>query len=307
MSPSRRHPVLWYTRRNAIVQGPFPAGLITRYIVLGRITETDELSQDLVTWKPLAELPELIPDFLHENHAAAQHRLEATRRWENERTRDDRRRERVEISEERRSIRDRRMKADTDQPRALQQEDFSEWLVRARRHRFLSAAIAAGILIVVVTALVYQGPRPASEGPDCRRPAQPDVNWENCAMEGRTLVRVDLNGARMRNMALSRANLHFSRLSGADLSFTNLSVADLRQANLEAATLTGTSLRGADLSFADLRRADLSYADLQGARLEGVQLQGAQLDNAVWVDGSVCVAGSVGRCLVMPTPPSARE
>jgi len=301
MPRSREHQALWYTRRNAIVQGPFPAGLISRYVILGRIVETDELSQDLVRWKPLAELPHLIPDYLqHDAGSAARRQLEAARRWENERARDGRRRERTEMSEERRQVRDRRTNDDSTLPRISPREDLSEPLIRARRHRFLSGAIAMAILLVVVIALLHQGPKPSTQGADCRRAAQPGVDWENCAMEGRVLARANLAGARMRNMALSRANLRDGQLSGADLSFTNLSVADLRQADLRTATLTGASLRGADLSFADLEQADLSYADLQGAKLDGARLAGAQLDNAVWVDGSLCVRGSVGRCLALP-------
>ncbi|MGD8569368.1 MAG: hypothetical protein PVJ39_14885 [Gammaproteobacteria bacterium] len=55
---------LWYTRRDMEIRGPFPAGLVTRYILLGRIQETDQLSTDQVSWHPVSELPELIPDEL---------------------------------------------------------------------------------------------------------------------------------------------------------------------------------------------------------------------------------------------------
>lgn len=55
---------LWYTRRDMEIRGPFPAGLVTRYILLGRIQETDQLSSDQVSWHPISELPELIPDEL---------------------------------------------------------------------------------------------------------------------------------------------------------------------------------------------------------------------------------------------------
>jgi len=55
---------LWYTRRVKEIRGPFPAGLVTRYILLGRIRDTDELSIDQVSWQPVTELPELIPEEL---------------------------------------------------------------------------------------------------------------------------------------------------------------------------------------------------------------------------------------------------
>lgn len=55
---------LWYTRRDMEIRGPFPAGLVTRYILLGRILETDELSTDQVSWQPVSDIPELIPEEL---------------------------------------------------------------------------------------------------------------------------------------------------------------------------------------------------------------------------------------------------
>ena len=35
----------WFTRREGVIRGPFPAGEITRYILLGRIRLDDELSR----------------------------------------------------------------------------------------------------------------------------------------------------------------------------------------------------------------------------------------------------------------------
>ena len=53
---------LWYMRRDKEIRGPFPPGLITRYILLGRILETDELSTDQTSWQCVNSLPNLIPD-----------------------------------------------------------------------------------------------------------------------------------------------------------------------------------------------------------------------------------------------------
>jgi len=54
----------WYTRRGDLVRGPFPAGLISRYILLGRLLESDEVSHDRVQWLTIAEHPDLIPDVM---------------------------------------------------------------------------------------------------------------------------------------------------------------------------------------------------------------------------------------------------
>jgi uncharacterized protein YjbI with pentapeptide repeats len=60
--------------------------------------------------------------------------------------------------------------------------------------------------------------------------------------------------------------------------------------------LVGVGLRNADLSYANLSGADLSYADLRGANLGAADLTGVKLDNAIWIDGNECAAGSVGEC-----------
>ena len=52
---------LWYTRRDKEIRGPFPPGLVTRYILLGRILESDELSNDQISWQQVSSFPYLIP------------------------------------------------------------------------------------------------------------------------------------------------------------------------------------------------------------------------------------------------------
>ncbi|MDT8448105.1 MAG: pentapeptide repeat-containing protein [bacterium] len=53
--------------------------------------------------------------------------------------------------------------------------------------------------------------------------------------------------------------------------------------------------RGCYLRGADFRNIDISGADLAGANLEG----------AIWTDGTVCQAHSIGRCI--PPQPPAQE
>ena len=84
---------LWYTRRDKEIRGPFPPGLITRYILLGRIREDDELSTDQIAWQPVSENPELIPEELKLdlNVEENQERLRIARMREAEREAGDRR------------------------------------------------------------------------------------------------------------------------------------------------------------------------------------------------------------------------
>ncbi|MDH5183375.1 MAG: hypothetical protein OEX12_05740, partial [Gammaproteobacteria bacterium] len=56
---------LFYTRRDNEVLGPFPVGQITRYLLLGRVKLSDEISEDHESWQVIANRPELIPDVLN--------------------------------------------------------------------------------------------------------------------------------------------------------------------------------------------------------------------------------------------------
>ena len=84
---------LWYTRRDKEIRGPFPAGQITRYILLGRIVETDQLSADQISWLPVRELPDLIPPEIKLDLSIPenQEKLRIARMREDERDTGDRR------------------------------------------------------------------------------------------------------------------------------------------------------------------------------------------------------------------------
>ncbi|MCP4753614.1 MAG: pentapeptide repeat-containing protein [Proteobacteria bacterium] len=66
--------------------------------------------------------------------------------------------------------------------------------------------------------------------------------------------------------------------------------------------LVNAHLSGIDLSHADLRGANLIgvtfiNATLIRAKLGGAKIAGANFTGAQWVDGSICQAGSIGRCI----------
>ncbi|WJW74547.1 hypothetical protein QVG61_08505 [Thiohalobacter sp. IOR34] len=56
-----RGEVLWYTRRQGQVRGPFVLEELQRHMLLGRLREEDELSSDQRCWRPLRLRPELLP------------------------------------------------------------------------------------------------------------------------------------------------------------------------------------------------------------------------------------------------------
>ncbi len=54
----------WYARRDGVVRGPFTAAEVSRYILLGRISLDDDVSEDRKTWQNVKSvtamlLPEL--------------------------------------------------------------------------------------------------------------------------------------------------------------------------------------------------------------------------------------------------------
>lgn len=83
---------LWFTRRDGVVRGPFPAAWIRRYILLGRIRMTDELRLGAGHWRPAFRCEELIPEVLRqpltEDNLA---RIKLARRVADERGSEDRR------------------------------------------------------------------------------------------------------------------------------------------------------------------------------------------------------------------------
>lgn len=311
---------LWYTRRNNEVRGPFPVGLIKRYVLLGRLTMTDELSIDQIHWQPVADVPEIIPPELKAdpNDAEAQQKLMLALRREDERAYGDRRNKSGEPSQERRRKDDRRAPEPED---LVQHREVKTNLMNERKTPQPRGSALLFVAALFIVAAVGAGFMFMPQAPElklqCETPANERVNWSNCKMEGINLAGTHLAGARVRNANFSGANLQNSELSASDWSYTNLSFAEMSGANLAQALLVGTTLRNTNLGQANLANANLSYAilqgahlgraslenadlgnaDLTGAHLEGAKLDGANLVNAIWIDRGMCKAGSIGKCV----------
>ncbi len=315
---------LWYTRRGSEVRGPFPAGQITRFILLGRIRESDELSTDQQDWQPVSEVPVLIPEEMKADldDAAAYERLMIARMREDERTSRDRRSEGEDTPpgvprDRRRSDDDRRA---WEEAEMLRHREIKTAITEAAKHRkqsyFLQGAVVALFLAAVLGSALYFQPWEKEESADCNAIPQPWVNWNNCFMEGVRLVSIDLRGSRMRNINLTGADLRGSNFTGADLAYANLSVTNLTDVDMQQVTLVGANLRksnlgganlgganmayailqNADLSNANLSHADLTNADLRGAKIDNADFSGANLSQARWLDGRVCRQDSIGTC-----------
>ncbi len=318
---------LWYTRRGNEVRGPFPAPQISRFILLGRIRETDELSSNQHDWQAVSDVPVLMPEELKGNKddPASQERLLIARMREDERSSRNRRGEGISEGGSESPAAERRQRDDNDR-----RKNEEEQLIRHREiktaiaesakqnkdHHFLRGVFATLVIAGLIGGAWYYQPWQNLDSADCNAPAQPWVNWSNCSMEGVRLVNTDLRGVRMRNAKLAGADFRGSQLGGADLAYTNMvganlsgaqmaqaalvganfRNADLSAANLNGANLAYTILQGGDLTGADLTGADLSNADLKGATITFAKIADAKLDNTIWIDGKVCAVGSVGNC-----------
>ncbi len=54
----------WYVQKGSRVQGPFSANEVGRFLLLGRVRNTDRVSRDGELWEPVTQVPELIPEEL---------------------------------------------------------------------------------------------------------------------------------------------------------------------------------------------------------------------------------------------------
>ncbi|GMR08221.1 MAG: hypothetical protein BMS9Abin26_1226 [Gammaproteobacteria bacterium] len=296
------HPKTWFIRHDNVVTGPYPTGLISNYILLGRIRSNDELSHDGASWDRLTRHPELIPDVMRTDLSdpANQERLKAARRWADERgTGDQREKARQHYADEERRAGNRRRSEDTETMAARENREVLNVKTGRRKQNLLLGYILAISVLVLFIGILINNPFVSDDtAVDCGAAPAPGVNWNNCRIAGLQAASKNLSGANLSNASLTSANLRNSNLSNADLSYADASLANFTQANMTGARLVGTMLRGAKLKKATLRGADLSYANLSNADIRGIDLTNARLDNAVWYTGQTCLAGSIGRCLI---------
>lgn len=292
----------WYTRRGGKVTGPYPAGLVSRYILLGRLSENDEVSTDNETWAPVSSYPELIPQVMRADPTdeIAQERLKAARRWADERG---------EITDAIDGA-NRREDMTPEQLHLLQRrEQMHDTYEREQKQKKLRLFVYSFLLIVSIAVLAPVGVYYASleksrafevnlkTQAQCDSPAQPGINWRSCKLTGVVASNTDMTGANLNSALLTSADFSGSILVNADLGYAELGLANFHNTDLSGANMKGADLRGAYLVNTRLQGADLSYADLTGADLTGANIENATLDNAIWTGKEKCLPGSTGGCL----------
>src|SRR3569623_1646912 len=230
---------VWYVRRGDEVKGPYPSGLITRYVLLGRVRANDEVSIDGATWGLISDHPDLIPSVMKDPNAAPQ-RLEAARRWAD--ARDGERRSAAGASEtaagEQRQRRERRAPeipvfVDYRVSRSTRAAEHAE---SARQWRGLLGIVAVTVGVVAVILYFYKPP-PPEQLVDCSAEPAPSVNWSDCVLTGVNLAGADLTGAKLYSANMTGANFRGAHLAGGNLSYSPLSLGIFENADLCVVTL----------------------------------------------------------------------
>ncbi len=291
---------LWYVRRDSVVTGPFPEKVIRQHLLLGRLKMEDEVSDDVKRWHRVIDLEGLIPEVMKGDmdDPDVRQRFEAERRWADERLAIDRRTAHgLTDHPERRGVERRGIEA----PESVMARELKTQLIVANRHRKPPYAVALIVALSVLGLLVWWAinttPTAMVVVVDCQAAPAPQVNWGSCQLKGRQWRGVDIHGAKARNADFSGSILDRANMSGAEMAYANMSLAHIAAADFRQATLVGVDFQLSNLSGSDFSGADLAYANLYRADLRNANLHDARLDRAVWVDGSICAVGSVGRCI----------
>lgn len=149
-----------------------------------------------------------------------------------------------------------------------------------------------------------------------------NINMNGADLTNATMISANIptssfGNSNLTGADLSNANLNLADFTGADITDANFTKADLTNAELDSAvttnfteavftgvTLTGATLAGSNFTDVNLNGVDLSSTNLIGANLTGAglggglnQIMNADLSGAVWCDGCVCGANSIGTCV----------
>ena len=293
----------WFVKIDGKVKGPFPKGMIQSFVLSGRVKLGDEVSFDKTEWSPLKQHRELIPkELLSVKTEEDKERLRMAIRRENERLH-ERRVEQCKTGDcaggDRRGGKDRRAEHNQADVNTLHGHKSSSPIERRRKKQVVPFMVFMLLLAGLggLAYYVYEADSQTSISiTNCSAEAAPGVNWANCKLEGHKAAFKNLTGGHFNNVNLVAADFHGSVLKKSDFRYANLARINFSYADLSDSRLTGARLRGADLTNADLRNSDLSYTNLLGARLGGAKISNTRFDNAIWVDGRKCRAGSIGYC-----------
>lgn len=119
---------------------------------------------------------------------------------------------------------------------------------------------------------------------DDGRPVQFNPNIKDYT--GAYLERFNFSGMNLEGFVFEKAKLDRADFTGANLKGANFRGADIEKATFE----------DANLENATFENADLEETSLKGANIKNTCFKNTELEYAIWVNGKVCGAGSVGSC-----------
>jgi hypothetical protein len=289
---------LWFVRRDKSIKGPFPSGTVRRFMLLGRVLPSDQVSTDRKSWQSVMDVPEVVPPEVRK--AAAEGDLYEVlpgRLREDERSGVERRNKAEDIKyQNQRKGQRRQNEAERVKRHQLAKTQLIE-LYKKRKTPYIGFIVVSILILVSIGVGLYIGSPEIIPDPDCRTQPAPGVNWRSCRMDALKAESANLQGAILNSSVMRMARLSGSILSQADMQYADLSGADLSYTEITDARMKGINLQNADLTSADLSNSDLSYANLNGCNLGGANLEGARLDKSIWIDGSTCAYGSLGECI----------
>ena len=282
---------LWYVRQQDEITGPFPSRVITNNILLGRLTLEDQASLDRVSWQAIQSIPALLPE--RDIDIGTKINLEGRNGFDRRQTAPDDNNTYKHLRSK-----SRRTPEPEDTVRRRQFHTLLMLKFREQQSLILWPLLLVGLLLISVISLAIISPTllPISEA-DCQAPAGIAINWNNCLKSDIDLANIEMNNAQMRSAHLSNANFMNATLTNADMAYADLRASNFSYAQLQNTNLVGADLGKADLSYADLSNADLSYANLSNANLSGSILDNVSFDHAIWPNGDICSALSVGKCI----------
>lgn len=310
MKKKEKSNYLWYIRNEKGVKGPFTIGMVQRFVLIGRLKQDDEVSQDKEQWLAVKDVNDIIPEEMRDMHSEDdEQRLLIAQLREDDRSSERRNAELSEFQGRRRPNERRQVEDfNTRIHRDIKNKTITNYLADKKLlvPTTLSILLFVGLIILGLFIYIESG-KQVVQSPDCNSYPAPGVNWNHCQMEGVQLPGKQLQGAHFNNANLTAANMSGVNLAKADLAYANLSLSILRDANLQGATMKGTNLRSADLRNAKFIAVDLSYADLRNAKVDGAVFTDAILYKTIWIDGSQCLSEARGGCIEKHSPASTNK
>lgn len=291
---------LWFIRRSGAIKGPFPSGTLRRFMLLGRVTPSDQVSLDQKSWQGVMDVPEVVPPEIRK--AAAEGNLYdvlPVKLGEDERRGTERRNKAEDIKYQNlRKGQRRQDEEDLVRRHQLSKTQLIEqYKNNKRKTPYLGFIVVSVLVLLSVGVGLYLGAPDGVSDPDCSAKAAPGVNWRSCRLDAVSYESVNLQGAILNSAIMRTSKLSGGIFNQADMQYADLSGSDLSYSEISGAKMKGINLQSADLTNVDLTNSDMSYANLQNSKLGGANLEGVIFTKAIWIDGSVCGAGSVGSCI----------